>query len=74
VAIDDPLFHRREVTLLASRNSCNDFPRIMRLIEDGRVDTSPWITHRLSLAQVPGEFAALRDTPGLVKAMIDVGE
>jgi threonine dehydrogenase-like Zn-dependent dehydrogenase len=30
VALDDPLFHRREVTLHASRNSCHDFPRIIR--------------------------------------------
>ncbi len=74
VAIDDPMFHRREVTLLASRNSCNDFPRIMRLIEEGRIDALSWITHRMPLAQVPCEFAALRDTPGLVKAMIEVGD
>jgi len=73
VAIDDPLFHRREVTLHASRNSCHDFPRIIRLIEEGRLDTRPWITHRMSLAQVPGEFAALGESPGLVKAMIEVG-
>jgi 2-desacetyl-2-hydroxyethyl bacteriochlorophyllide A dehydrogenase len=73
VALDDPLFHRREVTLYASRNSCHEFPRIIRLIEEGRLDTRPWITHRLNLAQVPAEFAALRESPGLVKAMIEVG-
>ncbi len=73
VAIDDPLLHRREVTLYASRNSCHDFPRIMSLIEAGRLDTRPWITHRLSLAEVPEKFAALRESPGLVKAMIHVG-
>jgi 2-desacetyl-2-hydroxyethyl bacteriochlorophyllide A dehydrogenase len=73
VALDDPLFHRREVTLYASRNSCRDFPRIIRLMEEGRLDTQPWITHRLNLAQVPGEFAALCESPGLVKAMIEVG-
>ena len=73
VALDDPLLHRREVTLYASRNSCHDFPRIMRLIADGRLDTRRWITHRLSLAQVPLAFAGLRESPGLVKAMIEVG-
>ncbi len=73
VAIDDPTFHRREVTLLASRNSCHDFPRIMSLIADGRLDTRPWITHRLSLANVPDQFAGLRQSPGLVKSMIEVG-
>lgn len=73
VALDDPLFHRREVTLYASRNSCHDFPRIMQWIAEGRLDTRPWITHRLSLAQVPREFAGLAETTGLVKAMIEVG-
>jgi 2-desacetyl-2-hydroxyethyl bacteriochlorophyllide A dehydrogenase len=74
IGFDDPLFHRREITLLASRNSCNDFPRIIRLIEEGRIDTTPWITHRLGLSSVPKEFAALREQPGLIKAMIEVGD
>jgi 2-desacetyl-2-hydroxyethyl bacteriochlorophyllide A dehydrogenase len=73
VSFDDPLFHRRELTLLASRNSCGDFPRIIRMIEDGQIDTTPWVTHRLGLAEVPRAFAGLRDQPGLVKAMIEVG-
>ncbi len=74
VGFDDPLFHRRELTLLASRNSCGDFPRIIRRIEDGQIDTTPWVTHRLGLAEVPRAFAGLRDEPGLVKAMIEVSE
>ena len=74
VTFDDPLFHRREMTLLASRNSCRDFPRIIGLIEEGRIDTAPWITHRLSLAEVPSTFAGLREQPGLVKAMIEVSD
>ena len=56
VALDDVLFHRREVTLLASRNSLDDFPRIVRMIEQGQIDTAPWITHRLGLAEVPVRF------------------
>jgi 2-desacetyl-2-hydroxyethyl bacteriochlorophyllide A dehydrogenase len=74
VAFDDPLFHRRELTLLASRNSCGDFPRIIAMIEGGQIDTTPWVTHRLGLAEVPRAFAGLRDQPGLVKAMIEVDE
>jgi 2-desacetyl-2-hydroxyethyl bacteriochlorophyllide A dehydrogenase len=74
VTFDDPLFHRREMTLLASRNSCRDFPRIIGMIEEGRIDTAPWVTHRLALAEVPGEFPGLRERPGLVKALIDVGD
>ena len=47
VTFNDPNFHRRETTLLASRNALpGDFTRIIKLIEDGVVDTTPWITHR----------------------------
>jgi 2-desacetyl-2-hydroxyethyl bacteriochlorophyllide A dehydrogenase len=72
VAFDDPLFHRRELTLLASRNSCDEFPRIIGMIEAGTIDTRPWITHRLGLAEVPAAFAGLREKPDLIKAMIEV--
>jgi 2-desacetyl-2-hydroxyethyl bacteriochlorophyllide A dehydrogenase len=74
IAFDDPLLHRRELTILATRNSCNDFPRILRLIEEGRIDTTPWITHRLPLADVPEKFASLAKQPGLVKAVIEVSD
>lgn len=72
IAFDDPLFHRRELTLLASRNSCGAFPLIIDMIRNGTIDTTPWITHRLDLANVPNEFADLSRQPGLVKAMIAV--
>lgn len=72
IAFEDPLFHRREMTVLASRNSAHAFPSIMADIEAGRIDTTPWITHRLSLADVPAEFPGLPKQPGLVKAMIEV--
>jgi threonine dehydrogenase-like Zn-dependent dehydrogenase len=74
ISFEDPLFHRREITLFASRNSCDDFPRIMALIESGAIDTTPWITHRLGLAEVPEAFAGLRQDPALVKAVVEVGD
>src|SRR5262249_49490771 len=47
VTFKDPNFHRREMTLLASRNSAAaDFKHIIKLMESGKVDTTPWITHR----------------------------
>jgi 2-desacetyl-2-hydroxyethyl bacteriochlorophyllide A dehydrogenase len=72
IAIDDPLFHRREMTLLASRNSAGLFPKIIRMIETGQIDTRPWITHRLALSSVPEEFPSLPGRANLVKAMIEV--
>jgi threonine dehydrogenase-like Zn-dependent dehydrogenase len=72
ISFDDPQFHRRELTVLSSRNSCHDFPRIIRMIEDGSIDTDPWINFRMGLADVPSQFPLLRQQPNLVKAMIEV--
>jgi 2-desacetyl-2-hydroxyethyl bacteriochlorophyllide A dehydrogenase len=71
VPVDDPLFHHRELTLLASRNSAGHFPRVIRMIEEGVTDTSPWITHRLSLDEVPARFEELTAREGL-KTIIEV--
>ncbi len=69
-----PLLHRRELTILASRNALpGDFTRIIRLIEDGHLDTRPWITHRTRLDDVPTVFPEyLRPETGVIKAMIAV--
>ncbi|WP_221029607.1 zinc-binding alcohol dehydrogenase family protein [Actomonas aquatica] len=74
VTFDDPNFHRRELTLLASRNARpEDFGRIIGLIEAGRVDTKPWITHRAELSAVPSLFADwTKPESGVLKAMIEV--
>jgi 2-desacetyl-2-hydroxyethyl bacteriochlorophyllide A dehydrogenase len=72
ITFHDPLFHRREMTLLASRNSIGVFPKIIRMIEQGQIDTAPWITHRMRLADVPREFDAVSRQPNLLKAMIEV--
>jgi len=72
ITFHDPHFHRRELTVLSSRNSAGLFPEIIRKIEQGQIDTSPWITHRLGLAEVVDDFPALAAQPGLVKAMIEV--
>jgi threonine dehydrogenase-like Zn-dependent dehydrogenase len=74
ITFHDPDFHRREITLLASRNStAADFRRIIALIEAGKIDTRPWITHRASLGQVPELFPEwLAPDAGVVKAVVDV--
>jgi 2-desacetyl-2-hydroxyethyl bacteriochlorophyllide A dehydrogenase len=73
VTFSDPNFHRRELTLLASRNATSDtFRHIIAAIEAGHIDTRPWITHRLSLDEVVTHFADLPGRSGLVKAMIEV--
>ena len=71
-----PLMHRRELTLLASRNALSpDFKKIIGLIEDGKIDTSPWITHRATLEEVPERFTDwLNPASGVLKAVVSVGD
>ena len=70
-----PLMHRRELTLLASRNALStDFSRIIQLIEDGKINTNPWITHRAPLEEVQERFADwLNPANGVLKAVVSVG-
>lgn len=70
----DPEFHKRELTLRASRNaSAADVTRVMELLEAGRVDVQPWITHRAGLAEVPAVFPSwTQPEAGVVKAMIEI--
>ncbi len=72
ISFDDPSFHRRELTVFASRNSANDFPRIIRMMEEGVIATTPWITHRMRLAEVPQKFQPLTKHPECIKTMVEV--
>lgn len=72
VCLDDSLFHRKEVTLLASRNSYGLFPHIIRTIEEGKLDTTNWITDRLKLSEVASQFKFLADRHTLIKAIVDM--
>lgn len=74
VTFNDPNFHKRELTLMGSRNARpEDFTRIIQLIEAGKVDTTPWITHRAPFDDVPNQFPAwVKPETGVLKAMIDL--
>lgn len=69
-----PVMHRRELTLLASRNALPpDFTRIIQLIEAGRIDTRPWITHHASFEDVIEKFPAFtRPETGVIKAIVRI--
>jgi alcohol dehydrogenase len=70
----DPLLHRREMTVFASRNSLPDeFRRIIALIEEGRIDTRPWITHRTPFGELIGNFPSyVEPETGVIKAMVEL--
>ena len=74
VAFSDRVFHSREITIKATRNALpDDFRRIIRLIEQGQIDTSRWITHRTSLDDLSGVFESYtKPETGVIKAMVAV--
>jgi alcohol dehydrogenase len=76
VSFGHPLMHRREMTLLASRNALPpDFRRIIALIESGAIDTRPWITHRTDFETLIEDFPAyVKPETGVIKAVITVTE
>jgi alcohol dehydrogenase len=69
-----PVFHRPEGTLLCSRNALSaDFTRIIGLIEQGRIDTRPWITHRTVFEELIDVFPSYtRPETGVIKAVVAI--
>ena len=74
VTFRHPVMHRPEASILASRNALPpDFTRIIGLIEDGTINTDPWITHRTSFDGVMDDFEAFtKPETGVIKAIIEV--
>ncbi|HSH94947.1 MAG TPA: zinc-binding alcohol dehydrogenase family protein, partial [Roseimicrobium sp.] len=69
-----PALHRRELTILASRNALPpDFTRIIQLIEEGWIDTRPWITHHSGFDDMIGTFPSwVKPETGVIKAVVSV--
>lgn len=74
ISFRHPTFHRLEGTLLCSRNALpKDFTKIIGLIESGRIDTRPWITHRCRFDDVPEVFPSYtRPETGVIKAIVEL--
>jgi 2-desacetyl-2-hydroxyethyl bacteriochlorophyllide A dehydrogenase len=73
IAFADPEFHKREATLLSSRNATlEDFETVLDAMRAGRVPDAALNTHRLALADVPDRFATLLDpAQQVVKAIVE---
>lgn len=73
IRFSDPEFHKREATLLSSRNATTeDFETVMKAMREGLVPDAALATHRLSLAEVPAGFSRLLDpAEGVIKAIVE---
>jgi 2-desacetyl-2-hydroxyethyl bacteriochlorophyllide A dehydrogenase len=74
ITFADPDFHRKEMTLLGSRNAtAEDFAHVMTAISSGRVPIDQLITHRTGLAQAARRIPIwAREKAGLIKAVIEI--
>lgn len=60
LTFSDPEFHKRETTLLASRNAlAADFTRVIAAIRDGAIDTDALHTHSIAAIDLPVELPRL---------------
>lgn len=73
IAFPDPEFHKRETTLLASRNAVSaDFERVVAAIEKGEIATNALLTHRFPALEAPQRIPELiSNADGVLKAMME---
>jgi len=71
-----PILHRKEGSILCSRNAvASDFTRIIKLIEEGNINTNTWITHHTKLSQLGETFENfVKPETGAIKAIIEVDD
>lgn len=74
ISFHDPEFHKRELTLLSSRNATReDFATVLNAMAAGEIDTDAYITHRCAFERMPEQFEAwLRPESGVIKAMVEL--
>ncbi len=72
VSFKHVMMHRPELTLKASRNALPvDFQRVIGLIEEGIIDTRPWLSHHADYDEFVTEFSTwLRPESGVIKAVL----
>jgi 2-desacetyl-2-hydroxyethyl bacteriochlorophyllide A dehydrogenase len=74
ISFPDPELHKRETTLLASRNATQeDFRVVMAAICAGRIPTDALNTHSATLAEVPSILPVwMKPESGVIKALVEV--
>jgi len=70
----DPYFHKKELTLMASRNAlASDFKQIISMMEEGKINIDRWITHRSSFEEMVEKFEGwLNPEAQVIKAVVSL--
>ena len=74
VTFSHPEFHKREGTLMSSRNATKaDFEFVIDALKSKRIDESKFLTHTIAFSQVKAEFSSLlKPEKGVIKAIINM--
>ncbi len=74
ITFNDPEFHKREMTLMGSRNATmEDFDHVREAISSGIIDIGRYITHRSDLEGMMDEFDKWLDPESkVVKAVVEL--
>ncbi|SFJ55473.1 2-desacetyl-2-hydroxyethyl bacteriochlorophyllide A dehydrogenase [Paenibacillus sp. UNC496MF] len=74
IAFHDPEFHKRELTLMGSRNATReDFYTVMEALSAGAIDVSSYVTHRVPFADMIEHFESwLKPETKVIKAMLEL--
>ncbi len=74
ISFSHPEFHRRETTLMSSRNATReDFVHVMESMKKGLVTPTTYITHRAPFNSVKDIFESwLHPESGVIKAIVDL--
>jgi 2-desacetyl-2-hydroxyethyl bacteriochlorophyllide A dehydrogenase len=74
ICFSHPEFHKREATLMSSRNATmEDFEHVISCMKKGVVDPTIYITHRVMFDDVIKEFENwLNPANGIIKAMVEM--
>lgn len=72
ITFNHPEFHKREATLMSSRNATrSDFEHVIASMKAGLIDPTAYITHRVGFDQVRDDFKTWLDPAnGVIKAMV----
>jgi 2-desacetyl-2-hydroxyethyl bacteriochlorophyllide A dehydrogenase len=74
ISFADPEFHKREMTLMGSRNATKeDFDLVLSAVKNGVIDADRYITHRSSFDQMLEHFEDwLNPEAKVIKAMVEL--
>ena len=73
--ISHPEFHKREATLMSSRNATKeDFQEVLNKINDKKIDASILMSHTLLFEEIMDHFLETIKDPNLIKGIIKVNE